>query len=124
MHAPHRDSGSPFSAALTLQREAHAGEGTLPQLPNYCMSQLNWVTHETGLFLTAANAVPHPLPNPGGPETTLPQGLRMDRTACSLLVTRCLAAGEEGPSSTPHTLPSPLASKHTRQRFWSKMMDI
>ena len=44
---------------IPLPRKGEAGEGTLLELPNCCMSQ-NWVTNETGLFLTAANAVRTP----------------------------------------------------------------
>lgn len=46
----------PLLSSSSLHGEAQAGEGTLLKLPNYHMSQPNWVTHETGLFLTAANA--------------------------------------------------------------------
>lgn len=46
----------PLLSSSSLHGKAQAGEGTLLELPNYHMSQLNWVTHETGLFLTAANA--------------------------------------------------------------------
>lgn len=53
--------------ALALQGEALAREGTLLEPPNCSLSQLKWVTPETGLFLNAAAAAPPPphRANPG-----------------------------------------------------------
>lgn len=108
---PHRGPGSAFSLALALHREAQAGEGTHLELPNYRMSQLNWVTQETELFLTAANAVPTAPTQRSRPRKDAFSRSEGGQNCLSL----CLKQGKRGPLRPPHPVLLPPLSPVSTQ---------